>query len=173
MHLMKTLSVTQKLVCVTAAQNQLTFMPKSIFYVIRQSRTGHPHLSGERTACPGVTGVSPLTPASPPKLPSRTISTVSLCPLSSASSRLSRSAPASPACARQRCQPGAASAPHFSRLVPALCAKPHGRRLGKSHPGGNASSLKPTLHSRQCQARTWKGFGCHPALCSLPTSALS
>ena len=69
MRLMKTLSVTQRLVCVTPAQNQLTFMPKSIFYVVRQSCTECAHLSGECTTCPGATSASPLISAAPPKPP--------------------------------------------------------------------------------------------------------
>lgn len=59
MCLMKTPSVAQKLVYTAPAWTLLTFTPRLIFYAISQRCTGHAHLSGEYTACSGVTSVSP------------------------------------------------------------------------------------------------------------------
>lgn len=95
-------------------------MPKSMFYLIRQSHTGPCHLSGESATCPVVTGVSPLLLESPPKLLAGTISIVSLLCLESA-----QTVPTSPA--RQACD-----APH-SRALSLLSVPSHMAGTPGSH----------------------------------------
>lgn len=135
-------------------------MPKSIFCVITQSHTGHTHLREERTTCPGVTSVSSLT-----RHPHQNPPSCRAC--------LPGAGPAT----RHPAQPAPAGAA-VSPLLPARPApraKTHSGRFGKSHPGGNSSSLKATAPSHQCQLVHGKDLAVIHALrfagiCSMPGS---